>query len=80
MAVKKKAGSKPKVVDDDAWVKRHFEWLVDNHAGKYLVVSEGEPFIGYDAAELERKARKKHPGVITTGMPIPRPEDFLSIL
>ena len=65
---------------DDVWLKANFEWLVDNFAGQYVVVAEGEPFIGYDVAELERKALSKYPGVITTGMPIPRPEDFLSVL
>lgn len=77
MGSKKK---KEKKIDNDAWISEHFEWLVDNFPGQYVVVAEGEPFIGYDAVKLEQEARKKHPGVITLGMPIPRPEDFSSIL
>lgn len=71
---------KIKKKDDDRWIREHFEWLVDNFPGQYLVVAEGEPFIGYDAGKLEKEARKKHPGVTPIGMPIPRPEDFVSIL
>lgn len=72
--------TKHKKIDDDKWICDHFEWLVDNFPGQYLVVAEGEPFIGYDAGKLEKDARRKHPGVIPIGMPIPRPEDFVSIL
>ena len=62
--------------DDAAWVRAHLEELVDKYAGQYAVVAEGELFVGEDAAKLEAKARRKHPGVIPQGLPIPRPEDF----
>lgn len=62
--------------DDRVWVRKHFSKLVDQHPGKYAVVAEGELFVGSDSALLEKEARRKHPGVIPTGLPIPRPEDF----
>jgi len=67
-------------ISDDKWIKRHFEELVDKYGGQYLVVAEGEPFIGYDVARLFKEARRKHPKAIPTCMPIPEPEDFVSIL
>jgi hypothetical protein len=65
---------------DDKWIHKHLEGLVDKYAGQYVVVAEGEVFIGHNAKELEKKARAKHPGVIPSGLPIPRPEDFISAL
>ena len=67
-------------VKDDEWLRRHFEELVDTHAGQYAVVAEGEVFIGQDARQLFAEARRKHPGVVPTGMPIPRPQDFACAL
>ena len=69
-----------KRLDDAAWVRAHLEELVDKYAGQYAVVAAGELFVGEDAAELEAKARRKHPGVIPQGLPIPRPEDFTCAL
>ena len=73
---------KPKLsyLRDDAWIISHFEFLIDHYPGQYVVVADGEPFIGSDVADLERRAQEKHPRVVTTGMPIPKPEDFSSIL
>lgn len=69
-----------KHVDDAAWIRKHFEELVDKYAGKYAVVADGELFVGEDPAQLEAKARRKYPGVIPHGLPIPRPEDFTCAL
>ena len=62
---------------DDEWIRRHFEELVDRYPGQYAVVAEGELFIGRDARALFAAARRKHPGVAPTGLPVPRPQDFL---
>mgnify|MGYP001594740836 CR=1 FL=1 len=69
-----------KRLDDAAWIRRHFEELVDKYAGKYAVVAEGELFVGYDARQLDEAARRKHPGIIPHGLRIPRPEDFTCAL
>ena len=65
---------------DEVWIRRHFEELVDKYAGQYAIVAEGELFVGDDPARLEAKARRRHPGVIPHGLPIPRPEDFTCAL
>lgn len=65
---------------DDEWIRKNFEQLVDKYPGRYVVVANGEVFIGRDAAALERKARQKHPRTIPSGMPIPSPEDFTCAL
>ena len=75
-----KPRKRTKRFDDAAWVRAHLEELVDKYAGQYAVVAAGELFVGEDAAELEAKARRKHPGVIPQGLPIPRPEDFTCAL
>lgn len=63
-------------VNDDEWIRRHFEELVDTYAGQYIVVAGGEVFAGDDVRRLEANARRKHPRVIPTGMPVPHPQDF----
>jgi len=67
-------------VKDDEWIRLHFEELVDKYPGQYAVVAEGDLFVGKDARELYAEARRKHPHVVPTGMPIPRPQDFLCAL
>ena len=67
-------------VNDDEWIRQHFEELVDTYAGQYAVVAAGELFVGQDAHHLFAEARRKYPHVVPTGMPIPRPQDFLCAL
>lgn len=69
-----------KGISDDEWIRKHLEELVDKYPGQYAVVAQGELFIGQDAASLFGEARRKHPEVIPTGMPIPRPQDFVCAL
>ena len=75
MPVTKRNRVKPSI-DDNEWVHRHFEELVDKYPGQYAVVAEGELFVGRDARQLQQAAKRKHPGVNPTGLRIPRPEDF----
>ena len=63
-------------LQDDEWIRQHFEELVDKYAGRYVLVEGGEVFPVDDVRRVEAKARRKHPGVIPIGMPVPRPEDF----
>ena len=65
-----------KKITNTEWIRKHFGELVDKHAGEYAIVADGEVFIGYDPVALEETAKKKHPKAKTTGIPIPRPEDF----
>jgi hypothetical protein len=37
-------------------------------------------FVGHDSRMLFAEARRKHPGVVPTGFPVPRPQDFLCAL
>jgi len=75
----KRAARKPRSSDDE-WIRRHFEELVDRYAGQYAVVAAGELFVGRDAGKLFAEARRKHPNVVPTGLPIPSPQDFLCAL
>ena len=76
MSLRKKPKSLKHRISDDQWIRRHFEELVDKYPGQYAVVAEGELFVGYDARQLFERARSKHPNVIPTSFPVPRPEDF----
>ena len=67
-------------VNDDKWIRQHFEELVDRYGGQYIIVAGGEVFADDEVRRLEAKARRKHPGVIPTGMPVPRPQDFQCVL
>jgi len=69
-----------KKVSDDEWIRRHFEQLIDRYPGQYAVVVNGELFVGRNARMLFTQARRKYPGAVPTGMPIPRPKDFLCAL
>lgn len=75
----RKSARRPRLSDDE-WIRRHFEELVDKYAGQYAVVAEGELFVGPDAKRLFAEARRKHPDTIPTGMPVPRPQDFVCAL
>jgi len=72
--------SRTKPHNDDAWIREHFEELVDKYAGQYAVVAGGELRVGYDPAPLVEEARHKHPGVIPSVLRVPRPEDFTCAL
>jgi hypothetical protein len=74
-----KSKNKP-VVDNDKWVRSHFSMLVRKFGGQHLVLAQGCPYIGLDVAELFKQARRNHPGIKLLSMPIPRPEDFVSVL
>ena len=76
----KQSYKKSKTISGDEWIRQNFEWLIDHFPGQYVVVAEGEPFIGTDVVELEQQAQKRHPGIMTTGMPIPRPEALKNFL
>jgi len=71
-----------KLVDDDEWIRLHFEELVDKYGGQYVFVAGGKVFpvaSGEDVAKKEEKIRKKY-GIAPIGMPVPQPRDFFSIL
>lgn len=68
---------KKKKIDNDAWITAHFEEIVNKYGGQHIIISGGEIFTGENAID---KARKKHPNIIPTSMPVPRPQDFTHIL
>jgi len=70
----KKLGPK---INDDEWIRQHFEEIVDRYGGQHIVVCNGEIFVGEKAIE---EARKKYPHIIPISMPVPRPEEFMHIL
>lgn len=76
-------GIKNKVIDNDAWIRGHFEMIVDKYGGKYpyILVSRGKIFpikLGDDIAKIEKRITRKYGKPI--GLPVPQPQDFSSIL
>ena len=66
--------------NDEKILRRNMDRLIDKYPGQYVIVCGGEIFVGRDVAKLERDARQKHPGITTTGSPIPRPKDLFCVL
>lgn len=66
-----------KILDNDEFVAKNFEKLVEKYAHKRIVISNGEIFTGEDAV---KKARTKYPKTIPLSMPVPGPEEFMHVL
>ena len=77
--MRKIAHAKPKLkkLDDDAWIKDHFEKIVDKYGGQHIIVCQGKIFTGDKAL---KEAKRKYPRSIPTSMPVPRPEEFVHVL
>lgn len=72
-----------KKIGNDVWIRRHFEKIVVKYGGKYpyIFVAKGRVFpikAGDDIAKIEERITKKYGRPV--GMPVPKPEDFTSIL
>ena len=79
--VREKVGNK--TIDNDEWLRKHFEEIVNKYSGKYpyVFVSNGKVFpvrLGDDIAKTEARITKRYGKPL--GMPVPKPEDFLAIL
>jgi hypothetical protein len=76
--------AKAKIIDNDQWIKDHFEEIVNKYGGKvpYILVAQGRIFpirAQDDIAKIEARITKLY-GSRPVGMPMPKPEDFLSVL
>ena len=73
-AIKKEKGmAMEKKIDNDTFVQKNFEKLVEKYAHQHIVICNGEIFTGEDAA---KKAREKYPDFIPMVLPVPGPEFF----
>ena len=75
--------AKKNKADNDKWIREHFEMIVDKYGGKYpyILVAGGKifPIKARDPiAKIEREITRKYGK--PTGMPVPKPKDFSSIL
>ena len=66
-----------KILDNDAFVKKHLERLVKKYPRQRIVICRGKIFTGEDAVQ---KARKEFPGVTPMSFPVPAHEEFVHIL
>ena len=67
-------------IDNDAWLRKHLEELVDKYAGEFLVVANGQIYRGGTPSQLREKAKAEHPHAMLLGIRVPRPEDFICAL
>lgn len=65
---------------DDQWIRKNFEKLVKQHAGKYVAVASGKVSFGKTRKEAEEKIFKKVKGVIPSVMQVPHPESLTCAL
>ena len=69
---------KHKIPDNDEFVRKNFNKLIDKYAHERIIICNGEIFTGEDAAS---KARQKHPKAIPMSLPVPsRPELISHVL
>jgi len=67
--------------EDDKWITRHFEELVDKYGGKYVaVVSEQVVAVGDSPKEVDEKARQLYPDKLPSVLLVPKEEDLTCIL
>ena len=74
---------KANIINNDVWIKDHFEMIVDKYGGRYpyIFVAAGKIFpikLGDDIAKIEKQITAKYGKPI--GMPVPKREDIFSIL
>jgi hypothetical protein len=67
-------------IDNDRWLREHFEELVDKYAGEFLVVADGQIYRGGTPSQLRDQAQSEHPKSKIMGIRVPRPEDFICAL
>jgi len=66
---------------NDAYFGSHFEELVDNYGGKWIVMAEGEVVAiceGHEMPHYADQIRKR--GITPFAAPIPRPEEIECLL
>ena len=65
----------------DRWVKKHFDELVRNHAGKFIAVYRNKLVaVGDTHKEVLTAAERLHPGEPPLTMQVPGVEDLEAIL
>ena len=65
------------MTQDQQWIHRHFEELVEKYSGKYVAVANEELFVGDSLKDVRTKARTKHPTKNPSILRVPQPADFL---
>jgi hypothetical protein len=66
---------------NDAYYTEHFEELVDNHGGKWIVMADGEVVAICYAHEMDPYIDQiRARGIVPFAAPIPRPEEIECLL
>ena len=65
---------------DDQWIRDNLEKLVERYAGRFVAVSNQQPFFSFSRKEAEEKALEKHPQIRPAVFRIPQPKDFACAL
>jgi ABC-type phosphate/phosphonate transport system ATPase subunit len=75
-----KIKDKAKRINNDHWLTKHFEELVNKYAGEFIIVANGQIYCGGTPSQLRDQAQSEHPKAKIMGIRIPRPEDFICAL
>ena len=71
-------------MDADTWLRKNFEYVVDKHAGGFVIIvdNEGIVFTNKDGKprDLILRVKAKYPKSIPLFFRVPRPRDFLCAL
>ncbi len=65
---------------DDQWIRKNFEKLVEKHAGEYIAVASGKIAFGKTRKEAEEKLQNRVKNVLPSVMQIPHQESLTCAL
>lgn len=72
-----------KAVDNDGWLRNHFEEVIDRYAGGFIFVVNGKiVYTNKDgtAGELAKKVRSEYPDRTPLFFRVPYPHEFICAL
>lgn len=73
----------PKIINNDQWLAKHFEEIVDKYAGGYIVVANGKIlYTDKDGTpkEIVKKAKTRYPKITPLFLRVPYPHEFICAL
>jgi hypothetical protein len=69
-----------KSINNDRWLREHFEEIIDRYAGGFVIIGNGKIlYTNKDGTprELGKRVRKEHPGVLPLFFRVPFPHELI---
>ena len=75
--------NKTKIFDNDRWLTRNFERIIDTYAGGYILIGAGKVlYTNKDGTprQLIEKAKTEYPNITPLFFRVPYPHEFICAL